>query len=94
MLFRSAEFDRYIIYKGSIAVDGISLTVARKSVGSISISVILHTYQNTNLHYLSVNDRVNIELDMMAKYIENLLNHKGEKQKSTITETWLLKQGF
>ncbi len=89
-----AEFDRYIIYKGSIAVDGISLTVARKSVGSISISVILHTYQNTNLHYLSVNDRVNIELDMMAKYIENLLNHKGEKQKSTITETWLLKQGF
>lgn len=89
-----ADFDRYIIYKGSVAVDGISLTVARKSAGFISISVIPHTFQNTNLQYLSVNDRVNIELDMMAKYIENLLNRKDEGQKSSITEEWLREQGF
>lgn len=89
-----ADFDRYIIHKGSVAVDGISLTVARKSAGFISISVIPHTFQNTNLQYLSVNDRVNIELDMMAKYIENLLNRKDEGQKSSITEEWLREQGF
>jgi riboflavin synthase len=90
----SDEFDRYIIHKGSIAIDGISLTVAEKSDGAVKISVIPHTYQNTNLTLLKEGDSVNIELDMMAKYIENMVNPKKTEKKSKITESWLREQGF
>lgn len=88
------EFDRYIIQKGSIAIDGISLTIAEKSDGVVKISVIPHTFQNTNLQLQKVGDLVNIELDMMAKYIENMVNPKTMEKKSKLTESWLKEQGF
>jgi len=70
---------KYCIKKGSIAIDGISLTIAKinennsNNYGSISMSIIPHTLENTNLKYKKTNDTVNIETDFFAKYIEKLL---------------------
>ncbi len=88
------DFDRYIVSKGSIAIDGISLTVAQKREGHVKISIISHTYENSNLQFRNQGDSVNIELDMMAKYIENMLTVQQSGQKSKITEEWLKEQGF
>ena len=62
---------RYSVEKGSIAIDGISLTVARKSVARIAIAIIPHTWANTTLRAARPGTPVNIEYDMMAKYVEN-----------------------
>ena len=67
----------YIIRKGSIAVDGISLTVADLSRNRFEIAVIPHTWHHTVLEHLKPGSRVNLEADMMAKYIENLIKNKN-----------------
>ena len=73
---------KYCILKGSIAIDGISLTIADinenydNNYGSISVSIIPHTLENTNLKFKKCNDKVNIETDFFAKYIEKLLPKK------------------
>jgi len=65
---------RYLIEKGSVAVDGISLTVASlKPANVFSVAIIPHTFENTNLKAVRPNDPVNLELDVLAKYIDNLL---------------------
>ena len=64
---------RYIVEKGSIAVDGISLTVAALRPGGFSIAIIPHTLENTNLQAARPDDTVNIEYDVVAKYVESLL---------------------
>ena len=65
---------RYIVNKGSIAVDGISLTVAAlRRAGTFSIAIIPHTLENTNLKAAKAGDRVNLEYDVIAKYVDNLL---------------------
>jgi riboflavin synthase len=65
---------RYIVEKGSIAVDGISLTVAcLRNSNAFSIAIIPHTFENTNLRTARVKDPVNLEFDVLAKYVENLL---------------------
>ena len=65
---------RYIVEKGSVAVDGISLTVASlKDSRIFSVAIIPHTFDNTNLRAARANDEVNLEFDVLAKYIENLL---------------------
>ena len=63
----------YIVEKGFIAVDGISLTVVKVDTSSFTLAVIPYTLRNTNLHALSVGARVNLEADILAKYVENLL---------------------
>ena len=63
----------YIVEKGFIAVDGISLTVVKKGRSSFSLSVIPYTLQYTNLRVKAVGDRVNLEADIVAKYVESLL---------------------
>ena len=63
----------YVVEKGFIAVDGISLTVVKRGTSSFTIAVIPYTLHNTNLELLSVGDRVNLEADILAKYVENLL---------------------
>ena len=63
----------YIVEKGFIAVDGISLTVVKKGPSSFSLSVIPYTLQYTNLRVKAVGDRVNLEADIVAKYVESLL---------------------
>ena len=65
----------YIVEKGFIAVDGISLTVVDKRDTSFTLSVIPYTLQNTNLREKSANHRVNLEVDILAKYVESLLPH-------------------
>jgi riboflavin synthase len=64
---------RYIVEKGSIAVDGISLTVAALRPGGFSIAIIPHTLENTNLQAARPDDTVNLEYDVVAKYVESLL---------------------
>ena len=69
-----ADAARYIVHKGSIAVDGISLTVAALHAGNtLSIAIIPHTLDNTNLQAAKPGDRVNLEYDVIAKYVENLM---------------------
>ncbi len=89
------ELLRYVILEGSIALDGISLTVARLQGHRVGISVIPHTMQATNLNTKKVGDLLNVEVDVLAKYVERLLTF-GQKQgdKSKLTEAWLKQLGF
>lgn len=66
------EYDRFLIDKGSVAVDGISLTVVRPERGKFEVWVIPHTREHTNLRERGPGDRVNLEFDMLAKYLEKL----------------------
>lgn len=67
----------YIVEKGFVAVDGISLTVVKRGGSSFTLSVIPYTLRNTNLREVAVGDRVNLEADILAKYVESLLS--GQK---------------
>ena len=69
------RLNKYIVEKGFIAVDGISLTVVQRGASSFTLAVIPFTLENTNLARLSVGDQVNLEADILAKYIESLLAH-------------------
>ncbi len=86
---------RYIILEGSIALDGISLTVARLQDNRVGISVIPHTMQATNLSTKKVGDLLNVEVDVLAKYVERLLMFsQNQRSKSKLTEEWLKQLGF
>lgn len=76
----STPLFKYIIVEGSIALDGISLTIARLTDLSFTVSIIPHTYENTTLHSKKIGDSVNIEVDMMAKYLENFLKFEKNDQ--------------
>ena len=76
VIFRVASPKRlmpYIVEKGFVAVDGISLTVVKRGASSFTISVIPYTLENTNLKGKSAGDRVNLEVDIVAKYVESLM---------------------
>ena len=68
------RLNRYIVEKGFVAVDGISLTVVKRGASSFTLAVIPYTLSNTSLASLSVGDRVNLEADILAKYVESLLD--------------------
>ena len=68
----------YVVEKGFIAVDGISLTVARRGAASFTISVIPYTLSHTNLKDKSAGNRVNLEVDILAKYVESLMCYRGD----------------
>lgn len=87
---------RYIIEKGSIAIDGISLTVANVSADSFAVSVIPHTAQMTTLCERKVGDFVNLENDMIGKYVEKLLQPADGVQpaNSTVTKEFLTRHGY
>jgi len=85
------ELARYVVYKGSIAVEGISLTVARVEENKITIAIIPHTADATNLHSLKPGDPVNIETDIVAKYVEKMM---GGRSTGSITTEQLVAQGF
>ena len=84
--------EKYAVKKGSITIDGISLTIAEINNNVINIAVIPHTYENTNLKNLKINDFVNIEVDIVAKYIEKFLS--SSDNKSRITMEYLQEHGF
>jgi len=65
---------RYIVHKGSIAIDGISLTVASMKTPVLEVAIIPHTFENTNLRHARAGDAVNLEFDVIAKYVERMMN--------------------
>jgi riboflavin synthase len=69
---------RYIVEKGSITVDGISLTVAAVKPRMLDIAIIPHTFENTNLKRAAAGDVVNLEFDIIAKYVERMLNRETQ----------------
>jgi len=85
------DVEKYTVFKGSISIEGISLTVAKLERERCSIAIIPHTVEMTNLHSLKAGDPVNLEADLIAKYVEKMI--KGNGQDSfTIDE--LVVQGF
>jgi len=83
---------RYVVEKGSIAVEGISLTIAGIAGDEIWIAILPHTYMATNLHRLRPGMGVNIEVDVMAKYAES--RERAEAGKSELTVEYLLANGY
>ena len=92
----SPEILRLIVEKGSIAIDGISLTVAEVTDKYFQVSIIPHTASNTTLLDKKTGDTVNLENDIVVKYVEKLLSFgkKEEEKKSGITLDFLAKNGF
>jgi riboflavin synthase len=90
------ELSRYLIEKGSVAVDGISLTVAGAQEGEFSVSVIPHTAETTTLGKKKTGDPVNIEIDQIAKYVEKFLMGRKEpgREGSRIDAGFLAEHGF
>ena len=86
------EYSAYLTEKGSVAVDGISLTVVEVKENSFVVSVIPFTIQNTSLGTRGVGDQVNVETDLIGKHVERIATSK--KDKSVITEEWLKERGW
>lgn len=91
-----AQVLRYVVEKGSIAIDGISLTVARVETDRFAVSVIPHTAAVTLLGQRRTGDRVNLESDLVGKYVERLLRPAPEEkqQESKLTMEFLSQHGF
>ena len=87
-----SELTRYIVDKGSLAIEGISLTVAAIDGTSVQVAIIPHTAEVTNLRSLKPGDPVNLEVDVIAKYVEKMIG--AEKTKSQITIEKLVRAGF
>lgn len=88
------ELERYVAMKGSIAIDGISLTVASVHDGVVEAAIIPFTYANTNLKGRAAGDAVNLETDILAKYVEKLLSSRQAAAPSRLTVEQLTEQGF
>ena len=86
------DLDKYLVFKGSIAIEGISLTVAKLEGLRLTIAIIPHTIKMTNLKSLRPGDPVNIETDIVAKYLEKWT--KREDQTAALTVERLVAQGF
>ncbi|MGD0761112.1 MAG: riboflavin synthase [Candidatus Sulfotelmatobacter sp.] len=86
------EVEKYTVYKGSISIEGISLTVAKLEENRCTIAIIPHTVEQTNLHSLNPGDPVNLEADLIAKYVEKMM--KGNSAEGSLTIEDLVEQGF
>ena len=82
---------KYIVYKGAVTINGISLTVSKVENNIFSVAIIPHTYSNTNLKDLKKGDYVNIETDILGRYIEKFLS---VKDNANITVDFLAENGF
>ena len=87
-----AELAKYVVFKGSIAVEGISLTVAKIEGREVTIAIIPHTCEMTNLHQFHAGDPMNIEVDIIAKYAEKML--LGQAAPANLTVERLVSEGF
>jgi len=87
-----AELDAFLVYKGSIAIDGISLTIAELERDVLSVTIIPHTYRGTTLGAYRPRARVNLECDVIAKHVEKLL--RKVEVKSGLTVQKLREQGY
>ena len=91
------ELERYLVYKGSIAVNGVSLTIASLEKESFSIAAIPLTLQTTNLNQLRVGDPVNLEVDILGKYFERFFQlgiTRNGQSGSGLSLEYLQSQGF
>jgi riboflavin synthase len=88
----TADLARYVIYKGSLSIEGISLTVAKIDGTHVTVAIIPHTIKMTNLGSLKRGDPVNLEVDMIAKYVEKMMRGDTSSQGMTIEE--LVAKGF
>jgi len=88
------ELLRYLVYKGSIAIDGVSLTVAALEGDVIGVAIIPHTYEMTSLRDLRSGQKVNLECDMIAKHVERLLSHMDLQGGGVPRIEDLKEQGF
>jgi riboflavin synthase len=89
------ELGRYIAMKGSITVDGISLTVAGLDAEWFEVAIIPHTWRETTLAELKKGDRINLEVDVLAKYVERLMKREEDAHASgKLTLEYLTEQGF
>jgi len=86
------DVEKYTVFKGSISIEGISLTVARLESGRCTIAIIPHTVEMTNLQSLRPGDPVNLEADLIAKYVEKMMQREESDSSLTIEE--LVQQGF
>jgi riboflavin synthase len=86
------ELARYVIFKGSLSIEGISLTVAKVEETEATVAIIPHTTEMTNLKSLTHGDPVNLEVDMIAKYVESMM--RGDSANRSITIERLLREGF
>jgi riboflavin synthase len=80
------ELDPYLVFKGSIAIDGISLTIAALEGDVLSVTIIPHTYRNTTLGGYRTGDKVNLECDVLAKHVEKLLRKLDVKKGLTLED--------
>jgi len=87
-----AELARYVVFKGSISVEGISLTVAQIEGTEVTIAIIPHTYEMTNLKQFRPGDPMNIEVDIIAKYAEKMV--LGQAAPGNVTLERLVSEGF
>lgn len=83
---------RYVIFKGSLSIEGISLTVEKVEGTEVTVAIIPHTTGMTNLKSLKPGDPVNLEVDMIAKYVEKMM--RGDSTNSSITIERLVREGF
>lgn len=83
---------KYIAPKGSVALDGVSLTVSKVMASTFAVALIPHTLSVTTLAQRRVGDELNIEVDILAKYMDHLLNRTGPQRP--LTEDWLRENGF
>jgi riboflavin synthase len=86
------DVEKYTVYKGSISIEGISLTVAKLEHSRCTIAIIPHTVEMTNLHSLKPGDPVNLEADLIAKYVEKMM--RGDADENSLTVEDLVRQGF
>ena len=86
------DVEKYTVFKGSISIEGISLTVAKLQAQQCTIAIIPHTVEMTNLGTLKPGDALNLEADVIAKYVEKMM--KGDPESSNLTVEELVRQGF
>lgn len=86
--------ERFCVFKGSISIDGVSLTIARLEGNLLSVAVIPHTYANTTMRGYRKGDAVNLEIDVVAKYVEKMLAARELTPKPRLTEERLREMGY
>ncbi|WP_088042207.1 riboflavin synthase [Bacillus sp. EAC] len=90
----SSRFSKYCINKGSITIDGTSLTLFEAGNDFVTVSLIPHTRSHTILGFKNVGDVVNIEFDLLAKYVEKMIGMNQPKNESKITAAFLSQNGY
>jgi riboflavin synthase len=89
-----SAIEKYTVFKGSISIEGISLTVAKLEENICTVAIIPHTVERTNLGSLHPGDPVNLEADLIAKYVEKMMSGRSALTPSSLTIEELVRQGF